>query len=117
MTSHERLTPGELALLEDAATDDVSFLWVLIDLGLRGNPPESPKPPSRDAVMTAFGSLETLVARGLIAVGRTEYIDQGPPGRVAPLRHVAEPLGDVLERVLAAVDGPDWEHSCWVVAT
>jgi hypothetical protein len=64
--------------------------------------------------------LERLHERGLIDVGRIVYVDGGPPGRVAPVRHIAEPLSVVRERVeaeIASADQPtDWEFSCWVVA-
>jgi hypothetical protein len=119
--SEQALTPGELTLLRDVETDDVSFGWVLIDLGLRGNPPSNPdwRPGERD-VDAAFNALERLYERGLIEVGRIEYVDGGPAGRVAPVRHVAEPLSVVRERVeaeiAAAVQPTDWEFSCWVVA-
>lgn len=55
------LSPGELALLSDAARDDVSFVWVLIDLGLRANPPSSPdwRPGPRE-IDSAFHALERL---------------------------------------------------------
>ena len=115
------LTPGELTLLRDAETDDISFGWVLIDLGLCGNPPSTPgwRPGARD-IDAAFHALQRLHERGLVEVGRTEYVDGGAPGRVAPVRHVAEPLAVVRERVEAeiasAVQSADWEFSCWVVA-
>lgn len=117
-----RLSPGEQALLLDAQTDDVSFVWVLIDLGLRGNPPSSPDwRPGVQEIDSAFNTLERLHALGLIEVGRTEYVDGGAPGGVAPVRHVAEPLAVVRQRVeaeVAAASEPgDWEFSCWVVAT
>lgn len=120
--AQSNLSPGELALLRDAETDDVSFLWVLIDLGLRENPPSSPDwRPGRHEVDSAFDSLNRLRERGLIEVGRVEYVDDGPPGRVAPVRHVAEPLAVVRKRVegaLAHAGQPtDWESSCWVAAS
>jgi hypothetical protein len=120
--SEADLSPGELALLRDAETDDVSFVWVLIDLGLRENPPSSPDwRPGPSEIESAFRALERLQSRGLIDVGRLEYVDRGPPGRVAPLRHVAEALAAVRQRVkaeIASARGPDdWEFSCWVVAT
>jgi hypothetical protein len=116
------LSPGELALLQDAETDDVSFVWVLIDLGLRENPPSSPDwRPGSSEIESAFRALERLQSRGLIDVGRLEYVDGGPPGRVTPLRHVAEPLAAVRQRVEAEIASArrpdDWEFSCWVVAT
>jgi len=51
-------------------------------------------------------------------VGRTEYIDGGPPGRVAPVKHVDEAFDDVRARVgRACASGEGWEWSCWVVNT
>jgi hypothetical protein len=116
------LTPGEHALVLDAQTDDVSFGWVLIHLGARGNPPSNPDwRPSAREIDSAFAALERLHGRGLIAVGRIEYVDGGPRGGFAPVRHVAEPLGVVRQRVEAEVNAArqptDWEFSCWVVAT
>lgn len=116
------LSDGELALVQDAGSDDVAFVWVLIHLGLRGNPPSRPdwRPGPRE-IESAFATLERLGSRGLVEVGRVEYIDGGPPGRVAPVRHVAEPLAVVRERVEDAVasarEPMDWEFSCWVVST
>jgi hypothetical protein len=120
--SEPDFSPGELALLRDAQTDDVSFMWVLIDLGLRGNPPSSPDwKPGTLEIDAAFRSLERLCERGLIDVGRVEYADGGPPGRVAPVRHIVEPLDVVRQRVeaeIASASQPtDWEFSCWVVAS
>jgi hypothetical protein len=116
------LTPGELTLSRDAETDDVSFGWVLIDLGLRGNPPSGPEWRSGvHELDVAFHALERLHERGLIDVGQIEYADSSPRGRVAPLRHIAEPLSTVRERVeaeIASAGQPtDWEFSCRVVAT
>ena len=120
--SEPDLSPGEMALLRDAQTDDVAFVWVLIDLGLRGNPPESSPDwqPGPDEIDLAFRSLERLHSQRLIEVGRVEYVDGGPPGRVAPVRHIPEPLAVARQRVEAAVatarQSTDWESSCWVVA-
>ena len=116
------LSPSELTLLRDSQTDDVSFVWVLIDLGLRENPPSSPdwRPGSLE-IDSAFQALERMHDQGLIEVGRVEYQAGGPPGRAAPVQHVAEPLDVVRQRVeaeVAAARQPtDWEFSCWVVAT
>ena len=115
------LSPGEQALLLDAQTDDGAFVWVLIDLGLRENPPSSPDwLPGPREIDSAFEALERLHSRGLIEVGRLEYRDGGPPGRVSPVRHIAEPLAVVRQRVEAkvasATQPTDGEFSCWVVA-
>jgi hypothetical protein len=113
------LSEGERALLDDAASDDVALVWVLIHLGIRGNPPRPPDwKPSATQLDAAFDAMRRLVDAGLLSVGRTEYLDGGPPGRFAPVRHVAEPLDDVRRRVDAAVreakTSTDWEFACWV---
>jgi hypothetical protein len=103
------LSPSELTLLRDAQTDDVSFVWVLIDLGLRENPPSSPDwRPGPNEIDSAFQALERLHDQGLIEVGRVEYQDGGPLD-VVRQRVEAE--------VAAARQPTDWEFSCWVVAT
>jgi hypothetical protein len=72
-------------------------------------------------IASAFSTLERLEGRGLIEVGRIEYIDPGSPGRLAQVRHVAEPIPLVRQRVEEAValanNSMDWESSCWVVET
>ena len=115
------LSDHEIALVQDARSDDVAFVWVLIHLGLRVNPPSRPDwRPDPSEIESAFATLERLASRGLVEVGRVEHIDGGAPGHVASVRHVAEPLAVVGERVEEAValaSGPtDWEFSCWVVA-
>jgi hypothetical protein len=105
-------------LLIGGLSDDVAFGWVLIHLGLRGNPPADPGPPTFEQIDDAVAVLSWLSEAGLIKVGRTEYIDGGPPGRVAPVRYVEEPLETVRTRIVRACDtGKDWEWSCWVVNT
>lgn len=118
-SSEPEFRAEELALLRDAETGDVSFDWVLIHLGLRANPPEEPAArPGAHEIDTAFEVLSRLLELGLVEVGQMEYMDGGPPGRIAPVHHVAEPLDVVKERVTrAATQLGDWEHSCWVVAT
>jgi hypothetical protein len=115
-----RVSDGEAELLIGGLTDDVAFVWVMTHLGLRGNPPGVAGPPTPDQIDEALGVLERLSGAGLVKVGRTEHLDGGPPGRVAPVRHVEEPLDVVAERVRARcaedLDG-DWEWSCWVVNT
>lgn len=116
------LTSGEVELLIDGLSDDVAMVWILIDLGIRGNPPPTPGRPSVADVDQAFASLERLVAGGLISVGRIEYVDPRSRG-VAPVKHVAEPLAVARERVIDAVlqqenrQFGDWEFACWVVNT
>lgn len=69
-------------------------------------------------VEEAFAALGRLSDAGLIRVGRIEYVDDGPPGRVAPVKHVVEQLDMVKARVRAScLRGKDWEWSCWVVNT
>jgi hypothetical protein len=112
------LSDSEVELLIDGLTDDVAFIWVLIDLGLRGNPPSDPGPPSVPQIDAAFAALARLAEARLLRVGHTEYIDGGPPGRVAPVKHVQEPIDDVRTRVVEdCLSGSDWEYSCWVVNT
>jgi hypothetical protein len=62
--SEADLSPGELVLLRDAETDDVSFVWVLIDLGLRENPPSSPdwRPGPRSSRRSTRWSASRAVA-------------------------------------------------------
>lgn len=112
------LTSGDRNILIDGLSDDVAFVWVLIHLGLRGNPPDSTASPSGGDVQKALTAMERLSAAGLVRVGRTEYLDGGPPGRVAPVRHVEEPMDIVATRVRKACnEGVDWEWSCWLVNT
>lgn len=112
------LSPGERELLIDALSDDVAFVWVLIHLGLRTNPPNPAGPPSAAEVDQALEVLDELSRAGLLKVGHMEYIDAGPPGSVAPVRHVEEPIDEVAKRVRAACRGDsDWEWACWVVNT
>ena len=115
------LTRGEVDLLVDGLTDDISFDNALLDLGLRASPPERNAPPGANQIDAAFRSYERLLNAGLIRLGRVQYIDGGPPGRVAPVEHVAEPLTQVRARVeeacRTASDWGDWAFSCWSVNT
>ena len=116
------LTLGELELLVGGLSDDVAFVWVLIHLGIRTNPPPMPDwSPSASELQTAFACLRRLTDLALVRVGRMEYVDGGPPGRLSPVRHVAEDMDTVVSRVEAAVKtarvSHDWEFSCWVVNT
>ena len=111
-------THGEIEVLINGLWDDVAFNWVLIDLGLRGNPPVDPGPPSGEVIDAAFRSLDKLSREGLLKVGHMEYVDGGPPGRLAPVKHVEDPILVVADRVRTACrSGADWEWSCWVVNT
>lgn len=111
------LSRHEVELLIDGLTDDVAFVWVLMHLGLRRNPPTDPGPPSLTDVHMAFSTLDRLSLAGLVKVGHMKYLD-GPPGRVAAVTHVEEPVAQVKDRVLTACSsGSDWEWSCWVVNT
>ena len=104
--------------MSDGASDDVAFVWVLVHLGIGANSPDRSGPPTVSEVERAFVVLDRLSQLGLVDVGKMSYIDGGPSGRVAPVKHVREPLPDVRERVLAAVvGGGDWEFSCWVIST
>ncbi len=115
------LTTGEVELLTDGLTDDISFDNALIDLGLRGNPPARNEPPDAIQIDAAFRSYERLLNAGLIRLGRVQYIDGGPPGRVAPIEHLVESLTQVRARVeeacRTASDWGDWGFSCWSVNT
>lgn len=112
------VSANEAELLIHGLHDNVASDWVLIVLGLRANPPDAPGPPVPEEIEETFVALDRLSQAGLIKIGRIEYIDGGPPGRVAPVRHVEEPLEAVKRRVLerCAVDN-DWEWACWVVNT
>lgn len=115
-------TLGELEILIDGLSDDVAFIWVLIHLGIRTNPPPTPDwAPAASDLQNAFASLRRLANHRLIRVGRIEYVDGGPPGRLAPVRHVAEDMDVVVSRVEAAVQTAkvedDWAYSCWIVNT
>jgi len=114
------LTSDELDLLIDGLSDDISFLWVLIHLVIRTNPPPtSDWAPSEKDLHDVFDSLKRLTDLGLIRVGRIEYVDRGPPGRPAPVEHITEDLDVVRSRVELAVRtasvSDDWAYSCWIV--
>jgi hypothetical protein len=116
------LTPGEMELLIDGLSDDVAFIWVLIHLGIRTNPPPTPDwSPAPSDLHEAFASLQKLTDLALIRVGRIEYVDGGPPGRLAPVKHIAEDMDEVVSRVEMAVGtarvSEGWAYSCWVVNT
>jgi hypothetical protein len=115
------LTNGEIELLIDGLTDDISFDMALIHFGIRGNPPDRNEPPGRNQIEAAFRSYERLINSGLVRLGRIQYIDAGLPGRVAPVEHVEEPFRDVRGRVddacRTATEWGDWAFSCWTVNT
>jgi hypothetical protein len=116
------LTTGETELLIDGLSDDVAFHAALIDLGIRANPPIVNKPPNDDAIAAAFESFERLIARGLVRLGRIEYVDPTQPmGTVGPVKHVEEPIHVVRERVEQAChdaeEWPNWAFSRWLVTT
>jgi hypothetical protein len=115
------LNAGELEMLIDGLTDDVSFEWALIHLGIRSDDRPAISPPTSHEVEAAFESFDRLVGAGLVGVGRLEYVDGGPAGRVAPVKHISEPLADVRARVESAcreaTHDSDWAYSCWVVNT
>jgi hypothetical protein len=116
------LTAGETELLIGGLSDDVSFSWALIHLGIRPNPPLVDKPPGGDAIVAAFESFERLVAGGLVKLAMIEYVDpRQPAGTVAPVRHVEEQVHVVKERVEQACKDArkwdEWAFSCWLVNT
>jgi hypothetical protein len=116
----EPLGDGELEILVDGLSDEVAFIYVLSHLGLVDASEAAPGPDRAAAVEQAIDHLRRLVDRELIQVGRTEYVDVGPPGRLAPYRHVAEPPTDVWTRLRqdslnADPHALDW--SCWSVNT
>ena len=115
------LSEGEIELLIDGLTDDVSFSWALIDVGLRGNPPDEDVPADREMIAAAFISFERLVELGLVAIGRIDEDPDTPRGRYRAVKHVAEPIETVrdwMERECGqAVSWPDWAFCCWLVST
>ena len=120
-----RLTKDEFELLIDGSSGDVDFMWTLFHLDIFENPPLRPGPPTEIEIDRAFESIERLVAFGYIVVGRSEYIDGGPPGRAAPVTIVSEPVGVVKSRVERACAEArarptrcdDWRWSCWLTCT
>ena len=116
------LTSGELEILIDGLTDDVAFVWILIHLGLREDPPGDDRLPDAAVIATAFAHLNRLRRRGLIEIGRIAYADPNQqPGSLGPVKHFAEPTTVVRQRVEKAcrVERNDrgWEFSCWSVNT
>jgi hypothetical protein len=55
---------GEGELLIDGLSDDVALLWVLIHLGVRGNPPADPGPPTSEQIDDAIAALSRLSDAG-----------------------------------------------------
>jgi hypothetical protein len=120
--SADGLSAGETALLIDGLSDDVSFEWALVHLGIRGNPASNDEPPGPTDIAMAFASFDRLVALDLVSLGRIEYVDpRQPEGTSAPVRHVAEPIAVVRQRVEQACRDAnvpaDWAFSCWIVNT
>ena len=65
------LTGGEIELLIDGLSDDVSFAWALIHLGLRDNPPLDDVPPNAETIGAAFAHFERADRpRGVLALLR-----------------------------------------------
>lgn len=116
----ENLTFEEQSLIKEAQEDDVSFAWVLILLGIMGNPPPTPSwRPSIADVDKALLEVRELVSRGCISVGRLEPTGGVSQAGVPRVRHVAEPLDEVRKRAIEALAVPDpfeWQHSCWVTS-
>ena len=122
MPPMSRCCQAKFDLLIDGLSDDVSFGWALIHLGIRDNPPVQDSPPSGEMIARAFEHFERLVHLGLVKIGRIEFIDPDqPPNTVGPVRHIAEPLAPVRRRVdhACSADGDsiDWQFSCWLVNT
>ncbi len=118
----EPLSAEEIELLIHGLSDDLAFEWALIHLGLRANPPAVDESPSAHVIESAFERFDRLSSAGLIAIGRVEYVDPTtPPGTVAPVKHVAEPISVVKDRVqqacASASEWHDWAFSCWLVNT
>ena len=103
-------------------SDEIAFNWVLKYLGIQPNTRPAPNwIPAASDLQLAFASLRGMNDESLIRVGRMAYVDGGPPGRVAPTKHVEEDFDEVVRRVEAAVQSAsvttDWAFSCWVVNT
>lgn len=116
------LSVGEIELLIDGLSDDISFSWALIDLGLRGDPAVDDAPPSTEVISIAFAHFERLLERRLVKLGRVTYVDPNQPrGTVAPVMHLSEPIAEVRDRVekacSTAEEWGDWAFSCWLVTT
>jgi hypothetical protein len=116
------LTRGEVEILIDGLSDDVSFQWALIHLGIHGNPRAEKAPPSTEEIAAAFASFERLVAGGLAKLGRIESVGPAPPpGSLASVKLVQEPIRDVRERAerecRSAKHSSDWTFCCWLVNT
>lgn len=116
------LTRGEVEILIDGLSDDVSFDWALIHLGIHGNPRAEKVPPSAKKIAAAFASFERLVAAGLAKLGRIEDVGQAPPdGTLARVTHIEEPIRDVRERAerlcREAKHSWEWTFCCWLVNT
>ena len=116
------LTKGEVEILIDGLSDDVSFGWALIHLGIHGNPRAEKAPASAKEIAAAFTSFERLAAAGLAKLGRIEAVDPAPPaGTLARATHVEEPIRDVRERAerlcCHAKHSWEWTFCCWLVNT
>lgn len=118
MTDDLNLTPGERELLEAAEDDEIDLGWACIHLGVRTNGGPGPVRATPEEIDACFHSLARLHDLGLISVGRMEYVDGGPPGRLAPVRHVGEPIDMVKQRVREvarnASDDWAWHFSAWI---
>lgn len=81
------------------------------------NPPETPGAPTLAEVDAAFAVLGGMSERGLIKVGHMEYDDGGPPGRLASIHLVEDPLPVAKGAVLDGLGSDDWRWNCWVENT
>ncbi|HAX82729.1 MAG TPA: hypothetical protein DCY40_09205 [Actinobacteria bacterium] len=126
--THEQLTEGQIEVLIDGLSDDIAFVWILIHLGIRKNPPGTSRPPTRQQILSAFQGLAALVEGGWARLGRIETIAETESGLlgIRSVRHVEEPLLEVRRRVqrscwkarlLGRSLGRSWEWSCWLVNT
>lgn len=111
------LGEGEVRLLVDALSEDVPAVWVLIQLGIRDNPPPTGWIASSEDLDRAAIVLRRLLDLGLIEVGRVETVDGRPFGRDVPNRFVAERLDSATDRAKVGLSNHAWEWAYFVVLT
>ena len=117
----DALSAGEIEILIDGLSEDVSFEGALVHLGIWSNAAAQGDPPNGDEIATAFVSFERLVGEGYARLGRIEPLAHARRGPLAPLRHVEEPTGTARRRVgracRRATATTDWACCCWIVNT